>query len=66
MSVSQACMIHAKLTQSIYTIRFLLAKLLGVLLELNKPGRLPIENFFQCEFFNDDEIIVSIFFILKI
>uniref|UniRef100_A0A915CLS1 glucuronosyltransferase n=1 Tax=Ditylenchus dipsaci TaxID=166011 RepID=A0A915CLS1_9BILA len=57
LSVSQACTIHVTLTESIYTIRFLLAKLLGVLLELNKAGRLPIENFFECEFFNDDDIV---------
>lgn len=54
-------MIHVTLNESIYTIRFLLAKLLSVLLEFNKPGRLPIENYFDCEFFNDDDIIVCFF-----
>ncbi|KAI1702337.1 hypothetical protein DdX_15519 [Ditylenchus destructor] len=57
LSITQACTIHVTLTESIYTIRFLLAKLLGVLLELNKKGRLSIEEFFECEFFNDDDIV---------
>jgi len=58
LSVSQACMIHVTLTEQIYTIRFLIAKLLSGLLELNKKGRLPIEAFFECEFYNDDDIVV--------
>lgn len=42
-----------------FTIRFLLAKLLAQLLELNSRGRLPIEAFFGCEFVNDDDIVVG-------
>ncbi|KAI6174673.1 hypothetical protein M3Y97_01016700 [Aphelenchoides bicaudatus] len=57
LSIAQACTIYVTLSDSIYTIRFLLSKLLGVLLELNKPGRLPIESFFGCEFYNDDDIV---------
>lgn len=52
-------MIHVTLSESVYTIRFLLAKLLAILLIINKPGRLPIENYFECEFFNDDDIVVG-------
>uniref|UniRef100_A0A915MGY6 HORMA domain-containing protein n=1 Tax=Meloidogyne javanica TaxID=6303 RepID=A0A915MGY6_MELJA len=48
---------NTSITESIYTIRFLLAKLLNQLLELNRNGRLPIEDYFECEFFNDDDIV---------
>ncbi|KAI6243093.1 hypothetical protein M3Y99_00158800 [Aphelenchoides fujianensis] len=57
LSIAQACTIYVSLSESLYTIRFLLSKLLGVLLEINKPGRLPIEAFFECEFYNDDYIV---------
>ncbi|KAI6238510.1 hypothetical protein M3Y99_00674600 [Aphelenchoides fujianensis] len=57
LSIAQACTIYVSLSESLYTIRFLLSKLLGVLLEINKPGRLPIEAFFECEFYNDDDIV---------
>ncbi|KAI6171679.1 hypothetical protein M3Y98_00889000 [Aphelenchoides besseyi] len=57
LSIAQACMIYVTLSDSLYTIRFLLSKLLGVLLEINKSGRLPIEAFFECEFYNDDDIV---------
>lgn len=58
LSITQALTIHVSITESIYTIRFLLAKLLGILLEVNRQGRFPIEQFFECEFFNDDDIVV--------
>uniref|UniRef100_A0A7E4UUJ7 UPF0187-domain-containing protein n=1 Tax=Panagrellus redivivus TaxID=6233 RepID=A0A7E4UUJ7_PANRE len=57
LSLSQACMIHVTLSQSVGTIRFLLAKLMSTLLAVNLPGRLPIEEYFECEFFNDDDIV---------
>uniref|UniRef100_A0A915PE32 Uncharacterized protein n=1 Tax=Meloidogyne floridensis TaxID=298350 RepID=A0A915PE32_9BILA len=57
LSITQALTIHTSITESIYTIRFLLAKLLNQLLELNRNGRLPIEDYFECEFFNDDDIV---------
>lgn len=41
-------------------IRFFLAKILNILVEINKKGRLPIEAYFECEFFNDDDIIVRL------
>ncbi|KAH7704370.1 hypothetical protein AAVH_28430, partial [Aphelenchoides avenae] len=52
LSAIQACAIYVILSDDIYTIRFLLAKLLGVLLEVNRSGRLPIEEFFECVFFS--------------
>ncbi|TMS32369.1 hypothetical protein L596_000218 [Steinernema carpocapsae] len=57
LTVSQACMIHVSLDESVYTIRFLLAKLLSPLLETNREGRYDIEQYFDCEFFNDDDIV---------
>uniref|UniRef100_A0A1I8BWX3 Anoctamin n=1 Tax=Meloidogyne hapla TaxID=6305 RepID=A0A1I8BWX3_MELHA len=57
LSITQALTIHTSITESIYTIRFLLAKLLNTLLEINRKGRLPIEDYFECEFFNDDDIV---------
>ncbi|KAF7633324.1 hypothetical protein Mgra_00007304 [Meloidogyne graminicola] len=57
LSITQALTIQTSITQSIYTIRFLLAKLLNILLEINRKGRLPIEDYFECEFFNDDDIV---------
>ncbi|CAD5213338.1 unnamed protein product [Bursaphelenchus xylophilus] len=57
LSITQAFTIHVTLFDSMYTIRFLLSKLLAQLLELNSPGRFPIEHFFGCEFINDDDIV---------
>uniref|UniRef100_A0AC34RD77 Uncharacterized protein n=1 Tax=Panagrolaimus sp. JU765 TaxID=591449 RepID=A0AC34RD77_9BILA len=57
LSISQACMIHVTLSESVHTVRFLLAKLVATLLIINKPGRLPLEEYFECEFFNDDDIV---------
>uniref|UniRef100_A0AC34G6N3 Uncharacterized protein n=1 Tax=Panagrolaimus sp. ES5 TaxID=591445 RepID=A0AC34G6N3_9BILA len=57
LSISQACMIHVTLSEAVYTIRFLLAKILSSLLVFNKAGRLPIEEYFGCEFYNDDDIV---------
>uniref|UniRef100_A0A1I8AB54 G protein-coupled receptor n=1 Tax=Steinernema glaseri TaxID=37863 RepID=A0A1I8AB54_9BILA len=57
LTVSQACMIHVSLDDSVYTIRFLLAKLISPLLEVNREGRYDIEQYFNCEFFNDDNIV---------
>ncbi|KAK0394213.1 hypothetical protein QR680_000623 [Steinernema hermaphroditum] len=57
LTISQACMIHVSLDESVYTIRFLLAKLLSPLLEVNREGRYDIEQYFNCEFFNDDDIV---------
>jgi hypothetical protein len=57
LSISQACMIHVTLSEAVYTIRFLLAKILSSLLVFNKSGRLPIEEYFGCEFYNDDDIV---------
>lgn len=51
-------MIHVTLAEQIYNMRFILAKLLNSLLEVNKKGRLHLEAFFDCEFFNDDDIVV--------
>lgn len=59
LSISQACMIHVTLSEAVYTIRFLLAKIFSTLLVFNKQGRLPIEEYFKCEFYNDDDIVVS-------
>ncbi|KAL3100478.1 hypothetical protein niasHT_021925 [Heterodera trifolii] len=57
LSITQALTIHVTVTESIYTVRFLLVKLLGVLLEVNRAGRFSIEQYFECEFFNDDDIV---------
>jgi hypothetical protein len=57
LSISQACMIHVTLSEAVYTIRFLLAKIFSTLLVFNKHGRLPIEEYFGCEFYNDDDIV---------
>lgn len=54
-------MIHVTLTKSIYKIRFFLTKLLEILLKINKPGCKQIENYFDCEFFNDNDINVHFF-----
>lgn len=59
LSISQACMIHVTLSESVDTVRFLLAKLIATLLIINNPGRLSLEEYFECEFFNDDDIVVS-------
>lgn len=59
LSITQALSIHVCITDSIFQIKFLLTKLLSTLLEINKPGRYPIEQYFECEFFNDDDIVVS-------
>uniref|UniRef100_A0A914H019 Uncharacterized protein n=1 Tax=Globodera rostochiensis TaxID=31243 RepID=A0A914H019_GLORO len=57
LSITQALTIHVTITESIYTVRFLLVKLLSILLEVNKAGRFSIEQYFECEFFNDDDIV---------
>uniref|UniRef100_A0A914EJU3 Uncharacterized protein n=1 Tax=Acrobeloides nanus TaxID=290746 RepID=A0A914EJU3_9BILA len=57
LSISQAFMIYVTLEKSVFQIRFNLAKLISTLLEVNRDGRYPIESFFECEFFNDDDIV---------
>ncbi|CAD5209977.1 unnamed protein product [Bursaphelenchus okinawaensis] len=57
LSITQAFTIHVTLFDSMYTIRFLLSKLLAQLLEINASGRYPIEQYFGCEFINDDDIV---------
>lgn len=52
-------MIHVTLSEAVYTVRFLLAKLLAALILYNPSGRKPIEDYFECEFVNDDDIVVS-------
>ncbi|VDM46337.1 unnamed protein product [Toxocara canis] len=55
LSLSQACMIQISLADRIHHVRFILGKIISPLLEHNPNGSRPIEQTFDCQFWDGDE-----------